>query len=412
MTNTSAVTVYDAVVCNGLHLIKDVKGFRSSYVIIGVMKIYHRGIAGIIALVLAAAALTGGAYYVSTQNDVQLNPEAANTSEITATSTGQATSTATTTASLNSPSPSLKPSPTPSDSLVSERVSGNVQAAAASQPVMTAPRPITSSGSLDVILQGTQWKAGGTYTVQWEPERSINERRYSDFKVELIEPNRIDRGPVLIASYSNRDIEDIPRLVRVTLPVTMNTNTLYAIKVTYRTSSENYFGDAGFKGDTYTGVTSSFKIVDSDDAVTTAPSSGAAALTPLTLSVPSNVRAQSTSVPFVRFRVTSDDGAVILTHLAIGSPTGNNIFNYVENIKAQVNGEVIPLSFSNEYLLGTTLWKLQRSLAIPANSSETITITADIKPGISNISLQAAVKGGRASAPLSGSVTGPTVEVD
>ncbi len=112
------------------------------------------------------------------------------------------------------------------------------------------------------------------------------------------------------------------------------------------------------------------------------------------------------------FRLTAPSNApLVVTHLVIGSPVGNDVFNYVENVKANVNGMMIPLWFSNEYVEGTTVWKLETPLTLAQGGSVVVTLYADVKPGLHNASFTMVVKGGRANVALVGSVTGPTISV-
>lgn len=287
----------------------------------------------------------------------------------------------------------------------------------ASVPTSVAATQL-NKGAIDVILHsdGASWRAGGTYAIEWKLNQNISSRKYHDFKVELIEVGRIDVGPVLIASYSNRSIRNIPRSISFTLPASMDANTWYAIKVTYKTSNENYFGDQGFEGRTYVGTSPAFMIENRvQSSVRTQAINGESdtlELDSLSFALPSNVEAQTRNVPFVRMRATAENTSVTLTHLALGSPEGNEIFNYVENVKAEIDGRMMNMTFSNEYLQGTTLWRFDSPVVIPRNSSETITIMADIKPGIHDMTIQGAVKGGRANVAVLGNIIGPRISVE
>lgn len=404
-----------------------------------------RGFVPVVALFLAAAAVLGGAYYINEQgtlSNVQINVQdgGALTGTTSGDSVGQATASSTSAASA--PVSSVSPSPSASarinagvNTRANTQAQGNVllpntgtnittanQARTTTQAATPANtelfNELTSTGAFTITLRGDGgiWREGGTYSILWSPRNNVASRRYHDFKVELIEVGRIDRGPVLIASYSNTKLSDIPRTVNFTLPTSMNQNTWYAIRVTYKTSNENYFGDDGYKGSVYIGTSPSFKVGSANGVVTNTElqriTEATLKATSVSFSQPSMIHEKTTNVPFLRFRLAATGDDVTVTHFALGSPSGNDIFNYVENVKANVNGQLIHLQFSNEYLLGTTLWKLDSPIVINEGGSATVTIVADIKPGIKDTSLRAALKGGRANALFSTHLLGPTVEVD
>lgn len=387
---------------------------------------YNRGFVPVIAIFLAAGAILGGAYYIShdgkkNNQDVDVN-------------SGVSTATAT----IPTSTTTIAATPSPTSGNRSEvrlpNTGTNITTANQARTTNQAATPINSevfyqstngqsiapvsTGAFNIFLisDGTMWKEGGTYSIEWSPKNTVTARRFNDFKVELIEPQRIDRGPIIIASYSDRTLAEIPRTINFTLPTSLSENVWYAIKITYKTSNENYLGEQGFKGVAYTGTSPSFKITSSDGVTTNTQigdtSEAVLRATSLNFTQPSTIVEKQTNVPFLRFRLAASGDDVTVTHFALGSPTGNDIFNYVENVKLQVNGELINLQFSNEYLLGTTLWKLDRPITINENGSITATIVADIKPGIKDTELRASLKGGRANTLFNATLHGPTVEVD
>lgn len=390
---------------------------------------YTRGYVSLITLAMILLVIAGVVYFLGKNMSLSVSEDdvlyTAGVASSTASSThiiiGNVAGTSTRDISEVTPTPRATPNVTPANQTSAPQQSPTtVTSQRASTQTSVVQNPIrsisNSSGDITVRLlnNGTMWRVGETYTIEWEPNSSIRSRSYNDFKVELIEVGRIDVGPVLIATYPNEPIRSIPRRVGFTLPRNMDTDTWYAVKVSYKTSNDNYFGDAGYKGLEYTGTSPSFRIVENRDTTETRTTSsgGVLTLTSQSVNVPNDIHEQSRNVPLVRARAQAKGSPITLTHLAVGSPTGNEVFNYIENVKAEVNGRRIGMAFSNEYLLGTTLWKFDEPVYVNEGDSVTITLVADIKPGIRDMDLRAVISGGRANGSVEGRVVGPTVSVD
>ncbi len=262
---------------------------------------------------------------------------------------------------------------------------------------------ITTGGDVSITVPRGPLTRGDTYPITWTPSGNLTSYEYSSVKIELIEPYRADRGPVLVAAYTE-PLGSLPRTLQWTVPQSLVPGTTYALKLTYATSHDNYFGSNGFSGKTYRGTSVYFTVADDD-------SEGLIKLTTTTQPGTQHVAPDTKGVTLVRANISSDRNS-ILTYLAVGSPEGNEIFNHVENLKALVAGETIPMEFTNEYLQGTTLWRLTTPLTLSANSTTKISLVADIKPGHHPTSVVTSIKGGRATVPVSGRVDGSTLIIE
>lgn len=367
-----------------------------------------RGFIGPLVLLLVLIALGIGFYlFRSSGNDLARNNYVITQNTASTTENGIATSSIsntiqneTQTVSAPKPATSQKATAKSTARPVGLPNTGNVTS-------QSTPVPFINTGVLSVFLPGDigPWVPGSLHGVTWAYNGTIATRAYSEFTVELIEPNRLDRGPLLLARY-NLPLSSVPNYMSWTVPTSYDANDWYAIRVTYKTSDKNDFG-SNFSGATYVGVSPYFKITPQ------AAGSYAGNATISNTTQPGVTTAvEKETIPLVRFTISAPASEqAVITSLAVGSPVGNEVFNYVENLKATINGTTIPLSFINEYMSGTTIWKLATPLTIAANTSVTVTLQADVKPGLHNASFTMAVKGGQGNVNVVGSVTGQTVTV-
>jgi hypothetical protein len=117
-------------------------------------------------------------------------------------------------------------------------------------------------------------------------------------------------------------------------------------------------------------------------------------------------------VSLLRFVIANPNNTPsVVVRLSIGSVTGNDLFNYIENMKVVTDDDyVASLRFDNRYHNGLVLWNLSSPLLIPAGESRELTFYADTKPGLPTTeTLLPIVTGGVGSHSIEGSTIGSSI---
>jgi hypothetical protein len=119
--------------------------------------------------------------------------------------------------------------------------------------------------------------------------------------------------------------------------------------------------------------------------------------------------ANERDVPIIIFRITAPaSNDLVLTHLGIGAESGNDIFNYIENMRIITeDGRSIPVSFVRRYLDGIVLWKLGKSIVVNEGETMRVRFVADVKPGVpDDRAFVPVVNGGMGNVDIDGSARG------
>lgn len=260
----------------------------------------------------------------------------------------------------------------------------------------TSPNVPASVQSIKIISPngGEMLQVGSTHLIQWSIVSNIVTGTNHQVRIEAV-PSRIDRGPILIALY-NAAPNILPKSIPWTVPLTMDINDSYRIRITYANSSRIYADSSDYL------ITIRHTMSQEPIRITT---HSAAVQT---------VNEGAKNIPLVTFMVQTPLGSdALITELALGSENENSLFNSVENMKLAINGQKISdLMYDNQFLGATPLYKLTHPILVPKDTNMLITITADLKPGVDNMKLPGiTLTGGRGNYIVEGTVTGGTITV-
>ncbi len=263
----------------------------------------------------------------------------------------------------------------------------NTPASTPAQPVQVFSI-ITPKGG-DVLSTDT------SQPITWSLPKNVPVLQYSEVRIEVISTTRVNKGPILVADYQV-PIASIPQPVYWTIPHDFDTTDFYKVRITYKTSSTNYFGDAGYKGLAY--------VIENTQPFTVALAQpiGTLNVSSAPINIPVTSGAKNIRLLTLYIKAPSNEDGLI-TDLSLGSDNGNSVFNYIENIRifSTAGTSISGVVYENEFIDGYPLYRLTNSLYIPRGTTGEFIVVGDLKPGVVPGSIPALqINNGRANIPI------------
>jgi hypothetical protein len=123
----------------------------------------------------------------------------------------------------------------------------------------------------------------------------------------------------------------------------------------------------------------------------------------------------SKNLPVLKFTVQSPaENSANLSELILGSDQNNTLFNYLENFRVFTSSgyPVSVLDYTYRLNNWRPIFKLTSPLTVPANQSVEYLITADLKPGVSNVTISPMqIYGGSGNMVISSNAEGSSITV-